>query len=127
GGYEANGASPLVSLIYKPVPRMTVYGTYGSSLQQGDVAPGTVVNAGAALPAYRSQQGEIGYKIALPHVDFSTAVFRLNRPFATTDPTDNVLKISGDQVNDGFEAMLTGRVAGRLLIYGGFTILDPTL
>jgi iron complex outermembrane receptor protein len=106
---------------------MTVYGTYGSSLQQGDVAPGTVVNAGEALPAYRSKQGEIGFKMALPHVDFSTAVFRLNRPFATTDPADNVFKISGDQVNDGFEAMMTGRVAGRLLIYGGITVLDPTL
>lgn len=29
--------------------------------------------------------------------------------------------------NYGFEGMLTGRVASRLLIYGGFTILDPTL
>ena len=127
GGYEASGASPLVSLIYKPVPRMTVYGTYGSSLQQGDVAPGTVVNAGEALPAYRSRQGEIGYKMAWPRIDFSTAVFRLNRPFATTDPADNVFKISGDQVNHGFEAMMTGRVTGRLLIYGGVTVLDPTL
>ena len=35
--------------------------------------------------------------------------------------------MSGDQVNYGFEAMLTGRVAGRLLIYGGITVLDPTL
>ena len=90
---------------------MTVYGTYGSSLQQGDLAPGTAANAGEALPAYRSKQAEIGYKMALPRVDFSTAVFRLNRPFATTDPTDNVFKISGDQVNYGFEATLSGRVA----------------
>ena len=40
GGYSANGASPLVSIMYKPQLRMTLYATWGSSLQQGDVAPG---------------------------------------------------------------------------------------
>ena len=27
GGYEADGVSPLVSVMYKPQPRMTVYAT----------------------------------------------------------------------------------------------------
>ena len=49
GGYDADGVSPLVSVMYKPRPRMTVYATAGSSLQQGDIAPGTAVNAGQAL------------------------------------------------------------------------------
>jgi iron complex outermembrane receptor protein len=41
-------------------PRMTVYGTYGGSLQRGDIAPGTVANAGGAPGV--SEQGEIGYR-----------------------------------------------------------------
>ncbi len=53
GGYDADGVSPLVSVMYKPQPRMTVYATVGSSLQQGDVAPGTAVNSGQALAPYR--------------------------------------------------------------------------
>ena len=44
-----------------------------------------------------------------------------------TDPADNVFKISGDQVNTGFEAIVTGRVTERLLMFGGFTVVDPTL
>jgi iron complex outermembrane receptor protein len=127
GGYADNGLSPLASLMFKPTSRMTLYGTYGSSLQQGDIAPTTASNASEALPPYRSTQTEIGYKIAFPLIDLATAAFRINRPFAMTDPTDNVFKISGDQVNTGVEAILTGRVTKRLLMFGGLTVIDPTL
>jgi iron complex outermembrane receptor protein len=127
GGYDADGVSPLVSVMYKPQPRMTVYATVGSSLQQGDIAPGTAVNSGQALAPYRTQQQEIGYKISWPSLDFSTAWFRLERPFATVDPADNVFRNTGNQLNYGIEAMLTGRVGTRLVTYGGFTVLDPKL
>jgi iron complex outermembrane receptor protein len=127
GGYAADGVSPLVSVMYKPQPRMTVYATVGSSLQQGDVAPGTAVNSGQALAPYRTNQQEIGYKISWPLLDFSTAWFRLERPFATVDPADNVFRNTGDQLNYGIEAMLTGRIGTRLVTYGGFTVLDPQL
>ncbi|HLG54097.1 MAG TPA: TonB-dependent receptor [Vicinamibacterales bacterium] len=113
--------------MYKPRQRMTVYGTWGSSLQQGDVAPGTAVNAGQGLEPYRTHQQEVGYKLSLPLLDVSAAWFRLERPFANLDPAENVFRISGDQVNYGVEAMVTGRVGTRLVTYGGFTVLDPTL
>ena len=99
---------------------MTVYGTYGSSLQQGDLAPATAANAGQALAPYRThnrQRSDTRWRCE--QVDVSTAVFRLERPFANLDPADNVFKISGDQVNYGVEAMLTGRVARRLVMSGG--------
>jgi iron complex outermembrane receptor protein len=127
GGYKDSGLSPLASLLFKPRNRMTIYGTFGSSLQQGDLAPTTASNASEALPPYRSTQTEVGYKIAFPLIDLATAVFRINRPFAMIDPADNVFKVSGDQVNTGFEAVVTGRVTERLLIFGGLTVVDPTL
>ena len=46
--------------MYKPAANMTVYGTYGSSLQQGDLAPGTAANQAQALPPYRSTAGRGG-------------------------------------------------------------------
>jgi iron complex outermembrane receptor protein len=106
---------------------MTLYATVGSSLQQGDIAPTTAVNAGQGLEPYRTHQQEIGYKLSLPSLDFSTAWFRLERPFANLDPADNVFKISGDQLNYGIEATVTGRVGTRLTTYAGFTVLDPAL
>jgi iron complex outermembrane receptor protein len=51
----------------------------------------------------------------------------VERPFATLDVADNVFRLTGNQVNYGVEAMVTGRLAPRLITYAGFTILDPTL
>jgi len=127
GGYSANGISPLGSVMYKPAVNMTLYATYGSSLQQGDLAPGTAANAGQSLEPYRSRQTEVGYKIAVKQVTLSTAVFRINRPFAVTDVADNVFKIAGDQINTGLEAMLSGRVAERVIVSAGFTVIDTTV
>jgi iron complex outermembrane recepter protein len=126
-GYRANGLSPLESVMYKPAANMTIYATYGSSLQQGDLAPGTAANPGEGLAPYRSSQIEAGYKLALPRITFSTAVFRIDRPFANIDPADNVFKISGDQINSGVEATVSGRVARRLVLSGGFTVLDTNV
>jgi iron complex outermembrane recepter protein len=125
--YRTNGASPSVSLIFKPAPVMTLYGTYASSLQQGDIAASTAANPGQALPPYRSTETEMGYKVAFGRVDVSTAVFRLNRPFANTDPADNVFKISGEQINYGVEATISGRLTDRLITSSGLTVLDTNV
>jgi iron complex outermembrane receptor protein len=125
--YRTNGVSPSASLIFKPVTNMTFYGTYGSSLQQGDIAASTTANPGQALPPYRSTQTEIGYKVGLGRLDLSTAVFRLNRPFANIDPADNVFRISGEQTNYGWEAAITGRLTDRLITSSGLTIIDTNV
>jgi iron complex outermembrane receptor protein len=125
--YEAHGWSPMPSLIFKPRPNVTTYFTYASSLQQGDLGPAGSVNANQSLAPYRSKQVEAGAKVALAKLDLSMAVFRLERPFANTDPLDNVFKVSGEQVNVGVEAQAAGEIAPHLVVYGGFTLLDPKL
>ena len=67
---------------------MTIYGTFAQSIQPPDVAtaataPAITVNANEVLPAYRSKEGEIGYKLVTRRINFSTALFRIERPFAT--------------------------------------------
>lgn len=125
--YHTNGVSPSASLLFKPRPNMTLYGTAASSLQQGDIASSMAANAAQALPPYRSTQQEVGYKVALGEVDVSTAAFRLDRPFANTDPLDNVFKISGDQINYGVEFMLAGRLTDRLITSSGLTLVDTNV
>jgi iron complex outermembrane receptor protein len=125
--YRTNGVSPSASLIFKPAPQMSLYGTHASSLQQGDIASSTAANPGQALPPYRTTQTEIGYKVSLTRVDVSTAVFRLDRPFANTDPADNVFKISGDQINYGVEATISGRLTEQLITSSGLTLLDTNV
>jgi iron complex outermembrane recepter protein len=125
--YSNHGVSPTASLMYKPAPNMTAYVTYASSLQAGDLAPGTAANAGASLAPYRSKEYEVGYKAALPQLDLGAALFRIERPFANIDPADNVFKINGQQVNKGAELSAVGRLVDGLTLYGGLTLLDARL
>jgi iron complex outermembrane recepter protein len=125
--YADHGLSPTGSILYKPLSNMTVYATYASSLQAGDLAPGTAVNAGEGLAPYRSKEYELGFKASLMKFDLTAAVFRIQRPFANLDPTDDVFKISGEQVNRGLELSAIGEIANGLTVYGGVTLLNARL
>jgi iron complex outermembrane recepter protein len=126
-GYANHGLSPAGSLIFKPAANMTTYFTYASSLQAGDIAPGTAANAGQGLAPYRSREYELGYKATIAKVDLTAALFRIERPFANIDPTDEVFKISGLQVNKGLELSGVGEVIDGLTLYGGIQLLDARL
>ncbi|HXA37225.1 MAG TPA: TonB-dependent siderophore receptor [Steroidobacteraceae bacterium] len=131
--YSNRGVSPTASLMYKPVDKVTTYVTYASSLQAGDLAPGipgapgTVVNAGESLPPYRSKEIEAGIKASLAKIDFTAAIFRIQRPFANIDLSENVFKISGNQVNKGLELSAVGELVSGLTVYGGITLLNARL
>jgi iron complex outermembrane receptor protein len=125
--YANQGASPTGSLLFKPVSYMTAYVTFASSLQAGDLAPLGTANSGESLAPYRSKEYEFGYKATLAKVDFTAALFRIERPFANIDPTDNVFKISGDQINKGVEFSAIGEIAHGLTLYGGLTLLNARL
>jgi iron complex outermembrane receptor protein len=146
GGYVSQGVSPSASVIFKPRADMTVYGTFADSIQAPDVAAANsgstvIVNANLALPAYRSKEGEIGYKLRIRRINFSTALFRVERPFANyvgsvVNPicgaqsgTANceAYEITGNQVNYGVETMLSGRIVERLMVTGGLSVLNPKL
>jgi iron complex outermembrane recepter protein len=133
-GSNKQGISPSASVMYKPTSWTTAYATYASSLQQGDIAPGSanLINANQSLPPYRSKEWEIGFK-ADPHpMAITTALFRLQRPFADTisyngSTTENIYAIVGQQVNYGAEISGQGTILHRLLIDGGFTALNARL
>jgi iron complex outermembrane receptor protein len=125
--YRNSGVSPTGSILFKPEADITTYVTYASSLQAGDLAPGTAANAGTSLPPYRSKEYEIGYKEHFSGVDVTAALFRLERPFANIAPLTNSFRISGLQVNKGLELSAVGEVTQGLRLYGGVTLLDARL
>jgi iron complex outermembrane recepter protein len=126
-GYENHGASPTGSILFKPASNMTTYVTYASSLQAGDTAPTTAANSGESLAPYRSKEYEVGYKATVGSVDLTAALFRVQRPFANTNPTNEVFEISGEQVNRGLELSAIGEVYTGLRVFGGVTLLNARL
>ncbi|MES2262492.1 MAG: TonB-dependent receptor [Pseudomonadota bacterium] len=124
--YEDDGISPTASLVYKPRKNMTAYVTYADNLQQGDIAPAGTANAGISLAPYRSKQWELGYKVEWSKFNLSAALFRVERPFAYTG-AGNIFSVQGEQVNRGAELMFNSAVGRYLTLYGGVTLLDPSL
>ncbi|SNS96970.1 iron complex outermembrane recepter protein [Granulicella rosea] len=133
-GSNKQGISPSASVMYKPTSWSTAYATYASSLQQGDIAPGStnLINANQSLSPYRSKEWEVGFKTENHPLAITTALFRLQRPFADTiayngSTTENIYAIVGQQVNFGAEISGQGTLFHRLLIDGGFTALNARL
>ncbi|MFC6646558.1 TonB-dependent receptor domain-containing protein [Granulicella cerasi] len=133
-GSNKQGISPSASVLYKFGSTLTAYGTFASSLQQGDLAPtsAALVNSGQSLAPYRSKQWEMGVKSDPRPIAFTAALFRLERPFANTvayngSATQTIFKIVGQQVNFGAELQAQGTLFNRLLIDGGFTALNSRL
>jgi iron complex outermembrane receptor protein len=146
GGYVNQGVSPSASVMFKPRADMTFYATFADSIQAPDVAAANsgstvIVNANQALPPYRSKEGEIGYKLRVRRINFSTALFRMERPFAnyavgvvnpvcgSQSGTSNcqAFQITGNQLNYGIETMLSGRIFESLMVTGGLSVLNPKL
>ena len=146
--FESHGISSSGSIIFKPRENMTVYGTFADSLQAPDTpvlsaVPNYVVNSARALAPYRDLEEEVGYKAVWPRINFSTALFRIQRPFVGSPvqaPASDCpiplpagytncveSEITGNQINYGAEAMLEGRVFESLMIYSGITVLNPKL
>jgi len=126
GSYVFQGISPAASVLFKPAANMTIYGTFASSIQAPDVATGgSSINQ--PLPPYRSKEGELGYKLNVRRLTFTSGIFRIDRPFAFLNTNTNLFEIVGDQVNYGVEGMLSGRILPSLMITGGLTALDPKL
>jgi iron complex outermembrane recepter protein len=146
GGYVSQGVSPSASVMFKPRVDMTLYATFADSIQAPDVAAANsgnviITNASQALPPYRSKEYEIGYKLRVRRINFSTALFRVERPFATfvtgiVNPicgtqsgTANCeeFRITGNQLNYGVESTISGRVFPSLMLTAGLSVLDPKL
>ncbi|MCU5775487.1 TonB-dependent siderophore receptor [Erwiniaceae bacterium BAC15a-03b] len=123
---DNSGFSGSASLMYKPVDPLTLYVTWADSLQQGDTAPTGAKNAGNILAPYRSQQVEVGSKLAVGRMLLTAALFQIDRPFAYTNSDDDYA-VDGNQRNRGLELMADGDLTRNLHLYGGMTWLDPRL
>jgi iron complex outermembrane recepter protein len=128
GVYKKNAAiSETAAILYKPRPDMTVYISYGSSIQSGGTAGTAAVNAGQTLAPYRSEQYEAGYKVSLTGIDLTTAIFYIERPFAAIDAADTVYKQLGNQGDLGAEFNARGKLTDEIAVFGGVTWLDARM
>ena len=133
--YDESAVTPVIGLVIKPVPGVSLYANRIEALVAGDVAPNTgtgtgganipVSNAGEALTPYKSKQYEAGIKYNSPRFNASVALFQTDRITAglALDPNrPGFLRYGpiGTQRHKGVEVSVDGEpVEGLRLIAGG--------
>jgi iron complex outermembrane receptor protein len=121
--YDQGRVSPSVSVMYKPMPWMTLYGSYMEGLEQGGIAPDTATNPNAVMAPMVSKQKEIGIKAELGNVLLTGALFDIEKAYEFTD-SNNVYTQDGRQNHRGVEFTATGKLTDDLTIVGGVTLLN---
>ncbi|PWV63086.1 TonB-dependent siderophore receptor [Plasticicumulans acidivorans] len=125
--YDADKATPIASLSFRPLETLTTYFTYAEALQQGFVAGSTTANAGETFSPFVSKQSELGARLALGGVDLNLAWFRIRQANQYVDPGTNLASQDGRVVHQGWEFSLSGKPSERLTLVGGFTLLDARI
>lgn len=128
--YDESALTPTLSLMYKPFNELTTYATYIESLEAGAVVGSTYLNENEVLDPYISKQYEIGAKYTLnDRVSINSALFRIEKANAydiqtTPKPTRTQ---DGEQVHQGIELGITGKVTDDLTIIAGGTLMDLSI
>lgn len=129
-----SAVSGRTGIVYKPVPRGSLYASYSTSFNPsfdgafGLTLAATGVNS-AALPPERSRNLEVGTKWDLRSGLFATvAAFRTEKTNAkTTDATTGATVLAGDQQVSGVEFSVAGNVTSRWDVFGGLSMMDGTI
>lgn len=124
--YDESALTPAVGVTFKATEKLSIYGNYVESLEQGSTAPSTAANAGQVFAPAMTKQVEFGVKYDAGTMGFSAGVFRLEQPSGITDAS-NVYSIDGEQENRGLELSAFGEIRPGLRLLSGLTFMDAKL
>lgn len=129
--YDKSRVTPMVAVVYKLQPQVSLYANYIEGLTKGATADANhnsapVTNAGESLKPYVSKQKEIGAKYDGNGLGASAAVFSTARPFGMYD-SSNTFTDGGEQRNQGVELSVFGQPTHGLRVLGGVTFLDAEI
>ncbi|MCM2304526.1 MAG: TonB-dependent siderophore receptor [Elusimicrobia bacterium] len=115
--------SPQLALTFTPRDGLMGYAAFSQGLELGGTAGVTAANAGRALDPKIARQVELGVKSDLSARLLATAaLFHIWKPYEFTGP-DNVFVQHGIVRHSGLEIAAVGRVADRLRVVAGATLL----
>jgi iron complex outermembrane recepter protein len=135
--YNQSFTTPFAALGFKPQAGSFVYLSAGQGIET-DAVPNRstlFVNAGQALPAFKSHQIELGWKQQLSEEGLlALTFFRINKPYyddltSANDPSipaEKALRVAGARraIHQGFEASWMARLSKQLSVSAQATFLD---
>ena len=143
GSYDKDAVTPVIGVVVKPTNGLSLFANRIESLAQGPVAPLSgldpatgatlpVINAGEALPPFRSVQYEAGAKLVVKRINASIALFQTKRPIgqlSTDDAVPGSLRFGffGEQRHRGVELSVDGEISRGLRLIAGGSYIDARL
>ncbi len=123
--YDKSAITPTIAAVFRPVERLSLYGSYVEALEQGATAPATAANANQVFPPRVSKQVELGAKAEADDWSASAALFRIERALTYTTPA-NVFTQDGEARYQGLELNGKFRLSPQWLVTASAIWLDAT-
>lgn len=125
--YRKSATSPVIGLVVKLNPNISLFANSIQGLSQGPEAPIGAVNVGQVFPPYISRQIETGIKYDQDSFGSTFSLFQIKQPSGVIDGTTHVFGIAGEQRNRGVEWSVYGEPVSGLKLIGGASYIDATL
>jgi len=128
--YNARRTTPMVGVVFKPVPDVSVYGNYIEGLTSGSLVSDTrATNYGEVIPPLQTKQVELGVKWDLGTWTNTLAIYQIKKPSAINVYTGDAYAVdgSGEQRNRGVEWSVFGQVSRSVRLLGGVAFTDGEL
>ncbi len=127
--YQTEAYSPTYALIFKPTQQVSFYGSVVEAMEKGVRVGSTYANAGELLEPTISTQYEVGAKLELPRLSFTTAAFRVEQAARIDEIRDGLRYLTQDglTVYDGIEATGSFSVTPNVRLGMGVTYLDAAI
>ncbi|WP_240141471.1 TonB-dependent siderophore receptor [Nitrosomonas sp. HPC101] len=122
--YKADRINPSFSLMYKPIPNVSVYASYIEGVEESGQAPSNRANSGEILAPAVSKQKEVGVKALVGQgILLQVAYFDIKRASTSVD-TANRFVLNGMAQYSGFELSASGEVTKQLSLIGSALFMD---
>lgn len=119
--------NPTFALSYKPIANLSIYASYAESYTRPVEVGTSYSNAGEIFKPIKNKQNEFGIKYANGGVLHGIAFFDLNQASyireSTGGPLDKLTQ-NGENRYKGIEYSISGKVASKWNIMGGFMYLN---
>lgn len=125
--YDRDAVTPMVGLVVKPSPGLSLYANYIEGLQQGPTAPADASNAGEVFSPYSTEQYEIGAKQDFGQLAVTVSLYQIAQPSAYRNPVTTFFGLDGEQRHRGLDFNLFGQVSPGLRLLGGVAYINSTL
>lgn len=129
--YKDDQWTPNIGIIYSPIEKLNLYGSYSTGITTGEQIPVEADNFDPGgdlfLDPVETEQFEFGFKMNIFERALLTgAYFNIDQPLAFIDG-NNIFRYGGSQRHRGVELSLAGQLTDRARIIFGGLYLDAEI